>query len=147
MANILSSKLTVFPSVKRSLTKPSARLMSESSLVGIVNKLIDEESFIISTQSVLANDGNSLEFNIFGYYFNISTAYLTLGLATSTYTDIYAHIELTTIGSGDNQYVEMVGQDSTSAPFNFTGLNIDDQETFTPSTTGNVVKTLWIAHK
>lgn len=140
MSTIASSYVTVFPSAKRSLTQPQSRLVSEASLVSIVNKLVNSEGFIVSSESAIT-DANPLEFNIFGYYFKITSPYTALGLASLTTTDVYAHIEIVTTGTGENAYAELYGQDSSDM---YTGLVIDQSSSYTPQQSG-VVKSLKIA--
>ena len=72
MATITSSKINVFPATRRGGSKPLAKLMSEQALVGITNRLIDLEGFVISDVDVLTDDA-PLEFNLFGYYFSMKT--------------------------------------------------------------------------
>lgn len=140
MSTIASEKISVFPAVRRAGSKPLARLMSEQALVGIVNKLINLEGFVISSS---LSDDVPLEFNLYGYYFKIVNPVTSLGLGT-TYTSgsVYAHIELVTSTAGDNlQYEELFGQDDNG---NYTGLVIDSSPDYTP-VNGGVVRTLRIA--
>ena len=65
-----SDKIKVFPSARRNeSTDTFSRLMSESTIVSIVNRLIETEGFVIT--NAYTNNGQ-LEFNIHGYYFNIT---------------------------------------------------------------------------
>ena len=65
-----SDNIKVFPSARRtSPTDQFSRLMSESTIASIVNRLIDTEGFVI-TNAYIPN--GQLEFNIHGYYFNIT---------------------------------------------------------------------------
>lgn len=122
MAYLASDKINVFPSTKRGNVQVSARLMSESSMVDIVNRLIDTEGFVITQGSTLGGASvddtspltltNSYEFNIFGYYFKIDKIQDITSLFDSTTTvNIYAKITTSTI---DN-YIELSGQDVNDA--------------------------------
>lgn len=142
MSLINSDKLTVFPATRRAGSKPLAKLMSEQALVGMVNKLIDLDGFVISDIESITDD-TSLEFNLFGYYFNISDPATSIGLGT-TYKSgsIYAHIELVTATAEDSLvYEELWGQDDTAG---YTGLVIDNSANYTAKHSG-VVKTLKLA--
>ena len=129
MATIASENVTVFPSTRRAGSKPLARLMSEQALVGIVNKLINLEGFVISSSSEI-EESTPLEFNLYGYYFKISNPVTSLGLGTTfTSGNIYAHIELVTSTASDFiQYEELFGQDDSGK---FTGLVIDNSQAYT----------------
>lgn len=142
MSIVNSDNITVFPATRRSGSKPLARLMSEQALVGIVNKLIDLEGFVISDYEEIV-ESNSLEFNIYGYYFRITNPVTSLGIGTTfTSGGIYAHIELITSTASDNlQYEELFGQDDDSK---YTGLVIDSSLNYTAQH-GGIVKTLKIA--
>lgn len=121
MAYLASDKINVFPSTKRGNVQVSARLMSESSMVDIVNRLIDTEGFVITQGSTLggasvddtsplAIDTNSYEFNIFGYYFKIDKIQDITSLFDNTIVNIYAKITTSAI-SAINNYIELMGQD------------------------------------
>ena len=142
MSTIASDKINVFPATRRGGSKPLAKLMSEQALVGIINKLIDLDGFIISDVESLTDD-SPLEFNLFGYYFNIEDPVTSIGLGT-TYTSgsVYAHIELVTATAEDDLvYEELWGQDDNNL---YTGLVIDGTAEYTAQHSG-VIKTLKIA--
>lgn len=142
MATITSNKINVFPATRRGGSKPLAKLMSEQALVGITNRLIDLEGFVISDTDVLTDDA-PLEFNLFGYYFSIEDPVSSIGLGT-TYTSgsIYAHIELVSATADDGiVYHELWGQDDNNL---YTGLVIDNALEYTAQHSG-VVKTLKLA--
>ena len=65
MSYLRTENINVFPSAKRSNKQVSARLMTEASIVGIINKLIDREGFVITKREDVRLD-HSFEFNIFG---------------------------------------------------------------------------------
>ena len=142
MSTIVSENITVFPSTRRSGSKPLARLMSEQAVVGIVNKLINLEGFVISNSEEL-EDSVPLEFNLYGYYFKITNPVTSLGLGTTFSSgSVYAHIELITSTAADSlQYEELFGQDDNGV---FTGLVIDNTQTYNAQH-GGIVKTLRIA--
>ena len=113
MSYISTSKIDVFPSARRASKQVSARLFTEYSVSGIVNKLIDTDGFVItdydSTSSTAA--GEVFEFNIHGYYFKVESAQDIFDLfsnASSPAMAIYANIVL---DESINNYVELLGQD------------------------------------
>lgn len=111
MSNISSSNISVFPSTKRGNYQRSARLISESNLVGIVNRLLDSDKFVITQNNVsgLAPLDSPFELNIHGYYFNIKTCSTIIDAMSSVPTNsIWANI---VIGTTD-EYSELMGQDS-----------------------------------
>ena len=65
MSYLNTQSINVFPSTKRSNKQVSARLMTEASIVGIINKLIDREGFVITKNEDIYPE-HSFEFNIFG---------------------------------------------------------------------------------
>ena len=113
---IQSDNVQVFPSTRRSNYQVSARLMSESSFANIVNRLIDTEGFVItSDEDVAASQASSptttvFEFNIHGYYFKISDV-PELFNEFSSATSVYAAITLD-VPSVDSIYYELQGQDN-----------------------------------
>lgn len=142
MSTINSENVIVFPSTRRAGSKPLSRLMSEQALVGIVNRLIDQEGFVISDTDSITDD-EPLEFNLYGYYFRIVNPLTSLGLGTTiTSGSVYAHIELVTSSSSDTlEYQELFGQDDNG---NYTGLVVDNSLNYEPQH-GGIVKTLKIA--
>lgn len=70
MSNINSNNVKVFPAVQRTNFPSKSRQLSEKNLVGLVNKLLDVDSFIISYDAALAPN-DTMKFNIAGYYFEI----------------------------------------------------------------------------
>lgn len=125
MSNMLSSKISVFPSTRRGTQDPKSRLVSESSFANIVNKLIETKGFVITPDPTSGSwgdsDNNSFEFNIYGYYFNISDLSYLFSLFDNQSSNIYAYIELATNGN----YVELAGQDSmpnNSSELEYTGV-------------------------
>ena len=116
MAWIPSEQITVFPTTRRLTKQQDARLMTEKSLVGIINQLIDKDGFIITKKESLVNTENDddfdpeFEFNIHGYYFHVDhMSYITGLFNESNSLSIYAYIVLDT----GNGYTELLGQDDT----------------------------------
>lgn len=158
---INSENISVFPSVRRVFTRPTSRMMSEQNLVGLVNKLIDAEGFVIptykSTNGVYDRDANGnkilietisgdypLEFNIYGYYFKIKDPYTELQLASRN-GNVYASIEIVEF-TGDDEviYEELFGQDELESD-EYTGLIITDNLASITPTHGGYMRTLKIA--
>lgn len=107
----------VFPSARRMNKQVSARLVSEASLASIINKLVDTDGFVITPAPETGeyvqqgfNPNEAFEFNIHGYYFNITTAQKILDIFSGVSTDtIYANIYLDK--TSDPNYIELAGQD------------------------------------
>ena len=109
--NLDSSKIKVFPSARRNYSGDQfSRLMSESSLVSIVNKLVDTDGFVI-TSSYTAD--SPIEFNIHGYYFNVSDVDdITDSFSSlSTGGKVYAIITLSSATTGGVTFTELSGID------------------------------------
>lgn len=120
---VSSEEITVFPSTRRS-GYPMSRVMSEANVVGIVNKFLDTDGFVI-TDFFSTDDGSTLDFNINGYYFSVDTSSSSsFNTIISSLSNVYAHITLETIPSTD--YIELIGQDDNDV---FNGLGIDDSST------------------
>lgn len=122
MAYINSENIKVFPSTRRVATQVDARLMTEASMVGIINQLIGKNGFVI-TQSFNAN--NPFEFNIFGYYFRVGQgSYVTSSFGSAT--EIWGKITLDT-----TTYTELSGQDEDQV---YKGLELVSSEPTASST-------------
>ena len=79
MANetfVKSENIRVFPCGGRNVTKDAnARLTTEYNLVSIINRLVDQGSFVITpTYSYSANNTNEFVFNIGGYLFTLNAS-------------------------------------------------------------------------
>ena len=126
MANyIASDNIFVYPSARRGISKPEARLVSESALVRIVNKLIDKQGFVVT--ETFSNYG-TFEFNIYGYYFKINEGHNITDMFTivSPNTTIYGKINLTEMS--DN-FVELAGQDDlVDSTYYFKGIEFTTTE-------------------
>lgn len=110
MGNYLadSSNIFVFPTTKREQVSRSSRLLTEKNIVDIVNKLVDVESFVI-TRGYMYGSGSPIDFNIYGYYFNISNFddvvdAVTDGETISRSSCIWANIIINKIGDYDELY-------------------------------------------
>lgn len=132
MPNIASDKITVFPSTRRS-AYPHSRLMSEANVVSIVNRFLDTDGFVI-TDAFNASSG-SFEFNLHGYYFNIDSSTLNTIINNLSGDNVYAHIEVVSVGTAPNIFKELYGQDENNE---FKGLVIDTSESYTAQNSGEV---------
>ena len=117
-----SDKINVFPSTKRGGYQRSARLISESNLINIINKLVDKDAFVITPFNNSLTPSTRLEFIIYGYYFNIETASLTQSSDFSSATNIYANIELAT----SDGYTTLNGQDTFDTNSTYNGVTFSD---------------------
>lgn len=109
---IKSSSITVFPTTKRQKGNRSSKLLTESNLVGLINNILDVNSFVITNTSGPLNNTDSIEFNILGYYFRISSISEIMRAMNitnmSNIDSIYANIYF--MRSGD--FKELYGTDS-----------------------------------
>lgn len=114
MAYIASNTVSVYPSTRRQEHQVSARLLSEQSIVNITNKLIETEGFVITPDDQIDYEdaySNSLEFNIFGYYFVINPMSSITNLFNSS-LNIYACINISEVTDDTTySYNELQGQD------------------------------------
>ena len=116
--NTTSSNIKVFPAARRvSANDPFSRLISESTTASIVNRLIDAEGFVITSNTETISSG-VFEFNIFGYYVRVANISSILS-SLSSGSAIYATIFLATTTVNSVPYLELVGTDSGS---NYTGV-------------------------
>ena len=63
MSYLHTQSINVFPSTKRSNKQVSARVMTEASIVRIINKLLDREGCVITKNEDISPQ-HSWEFNI-----------------------------------------------------------------------------------
>lgn len=114
MAFLNSQDILVFPSTKRGNKQVSARLTSESSIVNIINKLLDTYGFVVTEGDIdfTASSTIPFEFNIFGYYFKVINAYSITSLFSTSSDNSGIYASITLAKSGD--YVELQGQDKTT---------------------------------
>ncbi|MBO7731012.1 MAG: hypothetical protein J6S67_00615 [Methanobrevibacter sp.] len=129
MSYIATDNIAVFPSVNRG--KNEARNLSEKNIVGLINKLLDNNGTFVISNNVSTRNGDTFEFMIGGYYFcidpgsdaSVSSLFSTLA-STQGDTDLYAGIELVTNGS-DPAYLELYGADDSSSPSKYEGVEFD----------------------
>lgn len=107
---IVSDSISVFPSARRGTTKSESRLVTESALVSIVNKLIDRDGFVITDDIPTGDVQHNFEFNIYGYYFKVDHVGQIYSLFpdASSNTTIYGVIEIDKLNNG---ICELSGQD------------------------------------
>lgn len=125
MSFLNTDKIKVFPSTRRVGTQVDARLMTEASMVGLINQLINKKGFIITPKlntETGYDPAKEFEFNIHGYYFRINQAsdITTLVGNAGLNKIVYAHIAVD--NSSTTQYHELIGQDDTNV---YKGLYID----------------------
>lgn len=141
--NVLSGNIKVFPAARRTNgNDPFSRLMSESTITSIINRLIDSEGFVITHSDANggAITGGLFEFNIFGYYIRVEDISDVLS-AFSSSTDIYASIALDTVTVDGVSYVQISGMDDTT----YSGVVFSDT---VPEQTGtNIIHYLKILTK
>lgn len=118
----LSGKIKVFPASRRvGSADPFSRLMSESTITSIVNRLISSDGFVITHYESNYEISGLFEFNIFGYYIRVDDIEDVLD-AFDDYTSIYASIELDDTATSGLHYLQIVGIDDT----NYTGVKFTD---------------------
>lgn len=108
MAFISSNNITVFPSTQRRDTQITARLITEQYLTNIINTLIDSDGFII-TEDKGFNLSKPFEFNLHGYYFNVTSANAITNLFTGATANSYIFANI--ILDKDGDFIELDGQD------------------------------------
>lgn len=123
MANLASDKIFVFPAIQRTGNyENSARNLTEKNIVGLINKILDNEGTFVISDTVESTNGKSFDFMIGGYYFSLSDSSsspqgILSGIATvaSASTDLYAKIQVST--TTDTDYVEIQGVDNGSSEY------------------------------
>lgn len=129
MAYLNSENILVFPSTKRGSKQVSARLLSEATLTSIVNKFLDTDGFVITSEDEYGLD-NPFEFNIHGYYFRVATTREIINSLANSTLAIYANIILKEEGN----YLQLQGQDDETVDPNtsivtssiYKGINFSD---------------------
>ena len=127
-----TDKVEVYPSTRRANHQISARLLSESSMVALINKLIDTDGFVITPDDENSEYGivdftKPFEFNIHGYYFIADSGNDIINMFSNPAEDdkIYANIFLDTNGN----YVELKGQDvDNSGTWTYHGVTFSDSD-------------------
>lgn len=124
MSFLNTENVKVFPSTRRSVNQVSARLMTEQSLVSIINKLIDTDGFVITLDENLSNTA-CFDFNIHGYYFSISQLQDIINLYNDdeSVMKIYGSIRIEKPIT-NNKYPELLGQDDENL---YQGLHITSE--------------------
>lgn len=130
MAFLNSEDISVFPSTRRGVYQPTARSIHESTVVNIINKLIDKDGFVITESDPVSGLTltDPLEFNIHGYNFIAKEAQDLIIAVGGAPTKIIAAIKLDGEGvSYDPQtdYIELDGQDDNNL---YKGLYLTDNE-------------------
>lgn len=126
IAYINTENISVFPSTRRDNKQVSARLISESSVVSMINKLIDTDGYVITPDNDedIIEDSTMLEFNIHGYYFAIAQTSLLRSKFPSS-NNIYANIYLDEVGN----YIELQGQDfDNNDVWEYRGVTFSDTD-------------------
>lgn len=101
MSNFASGNVTVFPAVNRSDEYVrQSRIISETLLTGLVNKLVDKDKFVINHSSSV--DGGYIEFNIDGYYFRITNINGSLNGLTNLYAKLNFKVNSNTLDGDDS---------------------------------------------
>lgn len=132
MSYLSSNNIKVFPAVRRTGgADPFSRLMSESTITSIVNRLVDYDGFVItrSTQSNKQIASGVFEFSIFGYYVKIENVSSLISQFSSA-SNIYAYIDLDTSDTNPGQsnnlsYKQLIGQDVDSS---YQGIKFESTE-------------------
>ena len=107
MSYVISENISVYPSARRGATSLESRLVTESALVNIINKLIDSDGFVITKTF---DPDKVFEFNIHGYYFKLVTGAVLTSMFedASNNSTIYGIIHLAKISGSA---YELSGQD------------------------------------
>lgn len=125
MSYLATENVVVFPSTKRANNQVSARLLTEQAIVGIVNKLIESDGFVITPDEKVF-DSHYFEFNIHGYYFKVSAVKLITDLFNldGNVLNIYGNIIIEKSGN----YDELFGQDDDNQykGIQFTSTPLED---------------------
>lgn len=94
-ANLSSNLINVFPSTRRIYPQEfSPKLMTEQAIVRSINTLMNKQGFVITEQF---DQSKPVEFNIYGYYFQVKTGADILNLFSEedpAPTSIYAYIDI-----------------------------------------------------
>ena len=108
-----SDKIQIFPTSNRdSAYQAQARLMTESNIINIVNRLVDKDSFIINHKDT------SIDFNIHGYWIHVPDIVpVTLSIQQEfpNATSIYAKITINTTQSGTQPEFKTINGTDTEA--------------------------------
>lgn len=94
MPYLQSNQIKVFPATRRSVQSAGARQVTEANLVGMINKLIDKDGFVITKLVGGESSNTNFSFCIHGYFFTASLASLTAIAEAESKHDVYAKITL-----------------------------------------------------
>ena len=99
-----SNKIKVFPCGGRNINyDPLARLTTEQNLISIINRLVDMDSFIVTTHASNQEMDNSIEeyiFNIDGYLFTVPNGVGAKNIITTTLDDYFTDNNITELTNG-----------------------------------------------
>lgn len=138
-----SNNVNVFPSTRRIYSQDfSARLMTESAISRIINKLVEVDGFVISN-TVPTSAGDVFEFNIYGYYFQIKNI-LSVTAQLSSATKLYATIR---INHTDNAFYELYVANEAGSSSTFNGITFTDTGSTPNDTSTDMYKTLLLLEK
>lgn len=139
-----SENVNVFPSTRRTYSQSafSTRLMTESAIARLINKLIDYEGFVISDTI----NNTLFEVNIYGYYFQIVNLSTFISSNFSSDSAIYASIIIDPSGLPSYQELYVPAENSSVTTFQGLIFTNDGNPSVTLPTNG-FLKTLKIAIK
>lgn len=84
--------IRVFPATRRTFESAVSRQVTEANLVDMINKLIDNDGFVVTQLEGELQDNTEFSFNIHGYYFTTTLGAVTAGFSQ----DVYATITIDT---------------------------------------------------
>ena len=121
MSFVNKSYITVFPNAERAAANPTtqnlkARKMTEENTVGIIKHTLDQESYVISSDT----SGN-FEFVIDGYYVEIDSGHIP------SERPLYAGIKVESV----NDYPELRGVENGD---NYEGVTFSNNQTISDTT-------------
>ena len=139
-----SENVNVFPSTRRTYSQSafSTRLMTESAIARLINKLIDYEGFVISET---IND-DLFELNLYGYYFQVTKLQEFITSNFNSDTNLYASVIIDPSGSPAYQELYVPAENSSVTTFQGLIFTNDENPSVTLPTNG-FLKTLKIAIK
>lgn len=104
-----SNKIKVFPCGGRNINyDPLARLTTEQNLISIINRLVDMDSFIVTTHASNQEMDNSTEeyiFNIDGYLFTVPNGVGANNIIETTLDDYFTTNDITKLTEGTSYYL------------------------------------------
>ena len=108
MGYIHSDNIKVFPTTQRSNKDASARMMTEFNLTSIINRLVDMDSFIVTTHASNQEMDDSIEeyiFNINGYLFTVPNGVGAKNIIATTLNDYFINNDITELTKGTSYYL------------------------------------------